>query len=313
MYEIREGEMMEQLQWIVTEEENGERIDKLVSQKCVTITRMQAQRMLQQQEILVNDKICKMSYKVKKGDKIEIQIVEPKETEIQAENIPLEIVYEDNDIVIVNKAKGMVVHPGNGNWEGTLVNAIMGHCKDSLSGIGGKIRPGIVHRLDKDTSGLIIVAKNDTAHVFLSNEIKQHRVKKTYLALVRGVVKENEATIHMPIARDRNDRIKMTTSKNGKDAITHFKVLKRYQGYTFLEITIETGRTHQIRVHLSKIGYPVVGDAVYSNGKNPFGITGQMLHAYQLELTHPTTGEKMKLQAELPKYFQEVIEKLENL
>ena len=302
---------MEVLQIFVAKEEVGDRIDKFVSNKFEEITRMQAQRMIEEQTILVNEKTCKMSYKVKEGDKINIQIEEPKALEIQAEKIPLSIVYEDSDIIVINKEKGMVVHPGNGNHEGTLVNAILGYCPESLSGIGGKIRPGIVHRLDKDTSGLIIVAKNDASHLFLSNEIKEHNVKKTYLALVRGVVKENEATINMPIGRDNNDRIKMAVQKNGKEAITHFKVLKRYQSFTLLEVKIETGRTHQIRVHLSKIGYPVVGDSVYSNGKNPFGVEGQMLHAYELEFLHPKTKEKMRLNAELPEYFKNVLKKLD--
>lgn len=186
----------------------------------------------------------------------------------------------------------------------------MNICKDSLSGIGGEIRPGIVHRLDKDTSGLIIIAKNDKAHITLSEQIKNHEVNKTYIALVRGIVKENEATINMPIGRSTKDRKKMAVSKNGKNAITHFKVIKRYENYTLLEIKIETGRTHQIRVHMSHIGYPVVGDAVYSNGKNPFGVTGQMLHAKNLVFNHPITNKELNLEAPLPEYFEEVLNKL---
>ena len=205
----------------------------------------------------------------------------------------------------------MVVHPGNGNLTGTLVNAVMSHCKNSLSGIGGEIRPGIVHRLDKDTSGVIIIAKNDNAHINISEQIKNRKVKKTYIALVRGNVTANTATIDMPIARDRNIRTKMCVSKNGKTAITHFKILKRYNGYTLLEVNIETGRTHQIRVHMAEIGYPVVGDQVYSNGKNSFGVIGQMLHAQKIEFIHPKTGKKICLEAELPEYFKNVIDKLE--
>ena len=197
----------------------------------------------------------------------------------------------------------MVVHPANGNPDGTLVNAIMAICKDSLSGIGGEIRPGIVHRLDKDTSGLLIVAKNDKAHINLSEQLKNHEIKKTYIAFVRGVVKENEATINMPIGRSTKDRKKMAVTKNGKNAITHFKVLKRFDKYTLLEVNIETGRTHQIRVHLAEIGYPIVGDTVYSNGKNEWGIVGQCLHAKKLEFKHPITGKQMYLEAELPEYF----------
>ena len=186
----------------------------------------------------------------------------------------------------------------------------MARCKDSLSGIGGEIRPGLVHRIDKDTSGLLIIAKNDTAHINVSEQIKNHEVKKTYIALVRGVVKENEATINMPIARSTKDRTKMAVSKKGKEAITHIKVLERFDGFTLLEVNIETGRTHQIRVHLSQIGYPIVGDFVYSNGRNPFGVEGQMLHSAKLEFVHPTKGEKMNLEAKLPEYFEKVLKEL---
>ena len=206
----------------------------------------------------------------------------------------------------------MIVHPANGNLEGTLVNAIMSICKNSLSGIGGEIRPGIVHRLDKDTSGLLIVAKNDLAHINMSNQIKNRQVKKIYIALVRGNIDEEEATINMPIGRSTKDRKKMAVRKDGKEAITHFKVLKRYSEYTLLEVKIDTGRTHQIRVHLSEIGHPVVGDMVYSNGKNEFGIQGQMLHAKSLDFKHPITNKQMHLEAELPDYFKEVINKLNN-
>ena len=206
----------------------------------------------------------------------------------------------------------MVVHPANGNPDGTLVNAVMAICKDSLSGIGGEIRPGIVHRLDKDTSGAIIVAKNDKAHVNLSEQLKEHKVKKTYLALVRGIIKENEATINMPISRSNKDRKKMDVNKEGKEAITHFKVLRRYKNkYTLLQINLETGRTHQIRVHLSYIGYPIIGDEVYSNGKNEWGIKGQCLHAWKLEFMHPITKEKISLEAEIPEYLKNILKELE--
>ena len=206
----------------------------------------------------------------------------------------------------------MVVHPANGNPDGTLVNAIMAKCKNSLSGIGGEIRPGIVHRIDKDTSGLLIIAKNDTAHVNMSEQIKNHEVKKTYIALVRGVIKENEATIDMPIGRSTSDRKKMAVNRNGKNAVTHIKVIKRYEKYTLVEVNIETGRTHQIRVHLSHIGYPIIGDYTYSNGKNEFGVEGQCLHAKSLEFMHPITGKEMKLEAPLPQYFQEILNTMNN-
>jgi len=290
--------------------ENGKRLDAYVANQNEEITRTAAQRLIEQGNILVNGKKQKVSYKVSDGDIITIEETEAKEIELKAQEIPIEIIYEDNDIIVVNKPKGMVVHPANGNPDGTLVNAIMAICKDSLSGIGGEIRPGIVHRLDKDTSGLLIVAKNDKAHVNMSEQIKNHEVKKTYIALVRGVIKENEATIDMPIGRSNSDRKKMAVNKNGKNAITHIKVLKRYDKYTLLEINIETGRTHQIRVHLSHIGYPIIGDYTYSNGKNEWGIIGQCLHAKQLEFKHPITGKEMKLEAELPKYFEEILQKI---
>lgn len=298
--------------YIVKLEEQGKRLDSYISSQNEKITRTSAQRLIEQGNILVNGKKQKVAYKIADGDVITVEQEEPKQIELKAQKIPIKIIYEDSDIIVVNKPKGMVVHPANGNPDGTLVNAIMDICKDSLSGIGGEIRPGIVHRLDKDTSGLLIIAKNDIAHVQMSEQIKNHEVKKTYIALVRGVVKENEATIDMPIGRSISDRKKMAVTKNGKNAITHIKVLKRYDKYTLLEINIETGRTHQIRVHLSHIGYPIVGDYTYSNGKNEFGIEGQCLHAKCLEFKHPITKKEMKLEAELPKYFQEVIKRLDS-
>ena len=291
--------------------ESGKRLDAYISSQDEEITRTSAQRLIEQGNILVNGNKQKVSYKVSNGDIITIEEVKPQEIELKAQEIPIEIIYEDTDIIVVNKPKGMVVHPANGNPDGTLVNAIMAICKDSLSGIGGEIRPGIVHRLDKDTSGLLIVAKNDKAHVNMSEQIKNHEVKKTYMALVRGCIKENEATIDMPIGRSNSDRKKMAVNKNGKNAVTHIKVLKRYDKYTLLEINIETGRTHQIRVHLSHIGFPVIGDYIYSNGKNEFGIVGQCLHAKELEFKHPISGNDMKLQASLPEYFEDILKKLD--
>lgn len=290
--------------------EAGKRLDAYVSSQNEEITRTSAQKLIEQGNILVNGKKQKVSYKVLVGDVITIEEVQAQPIELKAQEIPIEVIYEDNDIIVVNKPKGMVVHPANGNPDGTLVNAIMAICKDSLSGIGGEIRPGIVHRLDKDTSGLIIVAKNNKAHVNMSEQIKNHEVKKTYIALVRGVVKENEATIDMPIGRSNSDRKKMAVTKNGRNAITHIKVLKRYEKYTLLEVNIETGRTHQIRVHLSHIGYPIIGDYTYSNGKNEFGVVGQCLHAKKLEFRHPITGKDMILEAPLPEYFEDILQKL---
>lgn len=298
--------------YIVKNEDKGKRLDRYVTEQNAEITRTAVQRLIDEKNILVNGKEQKVSYKINENDVVEVEIPEPKKIEIKAENIPIEVIYEDSDIVVVNKPKGMVVHPGNGNLDGTLVNAIMAKCGDSLSGIGGEIRPGIVHRIDKDTSGLLIVAKNDKAHVNLSEQIKAHKVKKTYIALVRGVVRENEATIDMPIGRSKTDRKKMAVCKDGKNAVTHIKVLKRWEHYTLLQVNIETGRTHQIRVHLSYIGYPIIGDYTYSNGKNEFGVVGQCLHAQKLEFKHPITNKIMELEAPLPEYFQEIIQKLDN-
>lgn len=299
-------------EYIVSQEEKGKRLDTYIPSVDTDITRTSAQRLIEDGNILVNGKNAKVSYKIQENDKILVEIPEPKQIELKAQNIPIEIIYEDSDIIVVNKPKGMVVHPANGNPDGTLVNAIMAICKDSLSGIGGEIRPGIVHRIDKDTSGLLIVAKNDNAHVKMSEQIKNHEVKKTYIALVRGVFKENEATIDMPIGRSTSDRKKMAVNKNGKNAITHIKVLKRFDKYTLLQVNIETGRTHQIRVHLSHIGYPIVGDYTYSNGKNEFDVIGQCLHAQKLEFKHPITQKDMCLEAELPQYFKDILDKLKD-
>lgn len=295
---------------IVNENDKGKRLDIYIAENFNELSRTMIKKLIESNNVLVNDKSEKVSYKVQANDNISIDVPEAKETKLKAQEIPLDIIYEDSDIIVVNKPKGMVVHPANGNPDGTLVNAILSICKNSLSGIGGELRPGIVHRLDKDTSGLIIVAKNDKAHINMSEQIKERNVKKTYIALVRGNVPEEEATINMPIGRSTKDRKKMAVTKNGKQAITHFKVLKRYSKYTLLEIKIETGRTHQIRVHMAEIGYPVVGDAVYSNGKNEFGIEGQMLHAYKLEFMHPITNKHMELTAPLPQYFEEILKKL---
>lgn len=291
--------------------EDGIRLDKAIAELDNEISRMTVQKLIDDNKILVNNKKEKASYKVKINDRVVIEIEKPKEAKLKAEEIPLSVIYEDSDIIIINKDKGMVVHPGNGNPDGTLANAIMARCKDSLSGIGGEIRPGIVHRIDKDTSGIIIVAKNDKAHLNISEQIKEHKTTKTYLALVRGLVKENEATIDMPIGRSKKDRKKMAVDKDGKKAVTHFKVIKRYRDCTLLEVIIETGRTHQIRVHLSEIGYPIIGDTTYSNGKNRFDVEGQMLHAYKIKFKHPTTNEEVEYVAELPEYYKCILRRLD--
>ncbi len=295
--------------FIVEKGEENNRIDSYLAKQKDAFSRVAIQRLMEEQKILVNGKKTKPSYKIQENDKITMEKEQPKEIKLKAQEIPIEIIYEDADIIVVNKPKGMVVHPANGNPDGTLVNAIMAICKDSLSGIGGEIRPGIVHRIDKDTSGILMIAKNDKAHIKLSEQIKNHEVKKIYIAMVRGIVKEDEATINMPIGRSTKDRKKMAVIRNGKEAITHFKVIERYPKHncTLLEVKIETGRTHQIRVHLSQIGYPIIGDIVYSNGKNEWGIQGQCLHAKSLRFNHPATGEEMFLEAELPEYFQTMI------
>lgn len=295
---------------IVNELNISERLDSYIANKVETLTRTAVKRLIENGNITVNGVLQKISYKVHHDDIIEIDEPKVKEINIQAQDIPIEVIYEDSDIIVVNKPKGLVVHPANGNWDGTLVNAIMAICKDSLSGIGGEIRPGIVHRLDKDTSGLLIIAKNDKSHINLSEQIKNREVKKIYYALVRGIVPENEATINMPIGRSSKDRKKMAVIKDGKEAITHFRVLERYNKYTLLEVKIDTGRTHQIRVHLSQIGYPVVGDETYSNGKNEFGVHGQLLHAKSLDFKHPVTNEEIHLEADLPEEFKQVLVKL---
>ncbi len=296
----------------IIENEKNQRIDSYLSNIETDLSRSTIQRLIEQEDILVNGKKIKSSYKVQKGDVITLEEEPPKDISLKAQNIPIEVIYEDNDIIVVNKPKGLVVHPANGNPDGTLVNALMAICKDSLSGIGGELRPGIVHRIDKDTSGILVVAKNDKAHINLSEQIKNHEIEKTYIALVRGIVKENEATINMPIARSDRDRKKMAVSRNGKEAITHFKVLKRYfnSNCTLLEVKIETGRTHQIRVHLSHIKYPIIGDEVYSNGKNEWNIKGQCLHAKSLKFKHPITGKELYLEAELPPYFKNLLNNL---
>ena len=290
---------------------NNERLDSYISKSNLDLSRSMVQKLIKEKRVFVNGKNEKESYKIKVNDNITIQIEEPKSSKLEAQDIPLDIIYEDNDIIVINKPKGMVVHPGNGNPDNTLVNAVLAHCKGSLSGIGGEIRPGIVHRIDKDTSGLIIVAKNDKSHINLSEQIKNHEVTKIYTALVKGNISEDEATIDMPIGRDKKDRKKMSVTRDGKEAISHIKVVKRYGNYTLIRVKIDTGRTHQIRVHMAKIGHPVVGDEVYSSGKNEFGVKGQMLHSTILKFKHPISGKEIMLEAPLPQYFEDVLSKLD--
>lgn len=301
---------MEIIKKVVTETEDGMRIDSAVAALNPNISRTLAGTLIKDGVVLLDEKNVKVSAKVKVGQIISMpdEYVAEKDETIKAEDIELDIIYEDDDIVVVNKAKDMVVHPAAGNWSGTLVNAMLG--KYELSDENGDVRPGIVHRLDKNTTGVMVVAKNNLAHNKLAEQIQNHNFKKIYLALVRGVVKENEAIIELPIGRHPTDRKKMAVVKGGRESYTKFKVLERFNGYTLLEVELKTGRTHQIRVHMSHIGYPIVGDDVYSNGKNPFGATSQMLHSSVLGITHPTTGEYVEFKAELPKEFEEVLKTL---
>ncbi len=288
----------------------NERLDAYLSQQMEGHTRSFIKNLIDAGKITVNGEAVKSGYKPRAGDVIQIDLPEPKAAEALPEDIPLEIIYEDEDIAVVNKPQGMVTHPAAGNMQGTLVNAAL-FCIGGLSGIGGVMRPGIVHRLDKDTSGLIIIAKNDAAHGELSALIKDRKLHKAYIALCHGNIKTDSGTIVTGIDRHPRDRKKMAVSPTGREAITHYKVLKRYGKYTLVEFVIETGRTHQIRVHARHMGHPVVGDEVYTKLKNPFAISGQLLHAQKLGFSHPITGEKMELEAPLPSHFVRVLEILD--
>ena len=297
----------------VSEGEEG-RLDKYLSDKLEDMTRSYLKKLISDDKaVLVNGNPAKPNYKLKPGDIIELAVPEPIELEIKAENISLDIVYEDNDMLVVNKPQGMVVHPAAGNYTGTLVNALLYHCGDSLSGINGEKRPGIVHRIDKDTSGLLLVAKNDIAHQKLSSQIKEHSLTRAYKALVHGNIKQDSGRIDAPIGRHPSDRKKMTiTDKNSREAVTNFRVLERYGRYTFVECILETGRTHQIRVHMSKNGHPIVGDKTYGVKKEEFNLTGQLLHAYKVGFIHPVSGEYMEFVSELPDYYMNVLDRLRN-
>lgn len=289
-------------------EQKSGRVDKYLTNELETMSRSKVQNLIADGYVFVNGETIKANYKLEAGDKVEVFVPEPEAVDVEAEDIPLDIIYEDKDIVLVNKAQGMVVHPGAGNPNGTLVNALLFHIKD-LSGINGEIRPGIVHRLDKDTSGILMVAKNDEAHVNLSEQLQNRTVKRKYWALVHGVLPHEHGTINAPIGRDPKDRQKFTVIKGGKEAISHFRVLERIQKFSLMEVSLETGRTHQIRVHLNYIDHPVAGDKVYGPKKSLEG-NGQFLHARMLEFTHPRTGETMSFEAELPALFEETLDRL---
>ena len=298
--------------FVVNNETQGLRIDKYLAISMPDFSRSHIAKLIDEEHVFVNFKPCKSSLKLKDGDVVEVEEVEAKPLEIAKEDIPLDIVYEDDDILIINKPQGMVVHPANGHYEHTLVNAILHHCENSLSGINGVMRPGIVHRIDKDTSGLICVAKNDMSHNALAEQLKDHTMARTYLALVRGVIKENNGEINLPIGRDPHNRQKMAVSReNSKEAVTYFKVLERFSEHTLVECHLKTGRTHQIRVHLSYIGYPVEGDPLYAGRKyDKLYSGGQLLVATQLKLIHPRTKKEMEFKIELPSYFQNIIDGL---
>ena len=295
---------------IVSFKENGERLDKAVALLNSELSRSFITKLIDEGKITVNGKVEKPSFKVKENDEIELEEIVDVKSDIKEEDIPLDIVYEDDDILVINKAQGMVVHPANGHYSGTLVNALM-FLEESLSSINGIIRPGIVHRIDKDTSGLLCVAKNDNAHHFLAEQLKDHTMAREYMALVRGVIKESSGTIEMPIGRDKKDRQKMAVTKEGKPAITHFVVVERFANHTLVKCQLVSGRTHQIRVHMSAIGYPVEGDPLYA-GKNYDKLykNGQLLVAFKLKLIHPTTKKEMVFEIPLPDYFQKVLDSL---
>lgn len=294
-----------------TIEKGGERIDKYLSEQLEDMTRSHIQKLIKENMVRVNGMTVKSNFKLSASDQIEVEIPELKEPDILPENIPLDILYEDQDILVVNKPKGMVVHPAPGHYTGTLVNAIMYHCKDNLSGINGVMRPGIVHRIDMDTTGSLLICKNDRAHQALAKQLKEHSITRKYHAIVHGRLKEDEGTIDKPIGRHPIDRKKMSVHcTNGREAVTHYRVLKRFQQFTYIECQLETGRTHQIRVHMSSIGHPILGDQVYGPAKCPYKLQGQTLHAKVLGITHPTTGEYMEFDAPLPDYFQGLLEKM---
>ncbi|SHH44680.1 23S rRNA pseudouridine1911/1915/1917 synthase [Clostridium collagenovorans DSM 3089] len=301
---------MNKIEFIVEHENSGTRIDSFLSDKVEDKSRSYFQGLIEEGNVLVNDNVKKSNYKLKENDKIEVMFPEATELEVIAQDIPLDIIYEDSDVIVINKPQDMVVHPAPGNYEGTLVNGLLFHCKD-LSGINGIIRPGIVHRIDKDTSGVLVIAKNDNSHNKLSEQLKDHSMTRTYYALVEGKIKNDNGIVDMPLGRNPKDRLKMAIVKDGKRAVTHYEVLERYESCTLVKCNLETGRTHQIRVHMAYIGHPLVGDKIYGYKKQRFKLQGQMLHAKKLGFTHPKSNEYVEFESELPKYFKDVLKKLE--
>ncbi len=289
------------------------RLDKYLAEKFPDYTRTFIQKLITNGNITVNEAETNVKYKVKNNDRINVCIPEPVEVAIIPEDIPIDIIYQDEDIIIVNKPQGMVVHPAVGNYTGTLVNALLFHLKDQLSSINGEIRPGIVHRIDKDTSGLLMIAKNDKAHLHLSSLLKDHNIKRQYHALVHGTFKDTEGIVELPIGRDPRDRKKMAVTKDGRYAKTHYRVLETYKNFSYLELTLFTGRTHQIRVHMKHIGHPILGDIVYGPSNKNFGVDKQTLHAKVIGFVHPSTGRYLEFDSELPPYFITILNKLKKL
>lgn len=296
---------------VIDKTNEGMRIDTLLADLDTDITRSRAQKLIESGNVTINGVEIKANYRVRCGDALEYTVPKAAEASITPEAIPLDIVYEDADMLVVNKPQGMVVHPAAGNYTGTLVNALMGYCGSSLSGINGELRPGILHRIDKNTSGLLLVAKSDRAHIGLSEQIKEHSLTREYLALVHGKIKEDSGKIDAPIGRDPKDRKKMTiTDKNSRNAVTNYTVLERFEKYTYVKCRLETGRTHQIRVHMSKNGHPIVGDEVYGRKKEEFRLNGQLLHAYRVGFVHPVSGKYMEFERAVPDYYEDVLGRL---
>ncbi|WP_186429990.1 RluA family pseudouridine synthase [Clostridium sp. BSD9I1] len=301
---------MENRKFLITEENKSKRLDTFLTENFDGKSRSFIQGLIEKEEVLVNSNIKKSNYKLRIGDEVQVNIPDPTHVNIEPEDIPIDIIYEDSDVIVVNKPQGMVVHPAPGNYEGTLVNALLNHCSD-LSGINGVARPGIVHRIDKDTSGILVVAKNDNAHNKLSEQFKEHSITRVYLALVEGVIKEDEGTIDAPLARHPKERIKIAIVPSGRRAVTHYKVIKRFKEHTLVQCKLETGRTHQIRVHMCHIGHPLVGDPVYGYKRQKFNLEGQMLYAQKLGFIHPKTNEYIEFQCDIPSYFKNVLDILE--
>ena len=297
---------------VVTDEDEGVRIDKFLTDSLEDITRNRVQKLIDDNQILVNDKVIKANYKIRENDIINITIPDAVEIDIKAEDIPLDIIYEDEDLLVINKPKGMVVHPAPGHYTGTLVNAIMYHCKDNLSGINGELRPGIVHRIDMDTTGLLVICKNDYAHNFLAEQLKEHSITRKYHAIVYNSVKDDDGTVNAPLGRNPSNRKKMAIVKDGRDAVTHYHVIERFKNFSYIECQLETGRTHQIRVHMTSINHPLLGDALYGPKTSNFNLQGQTLHAKVLGFIHPRTKEYMEFEVPLPEYFEKLINILKN-